>query len=376
LAQLSKFTALLLYPVFILIFGIIIFKKYFIKANSEKYGRSFVLKNTGCGLMMLIASVAVINAGYLFSGTFTPTGEFSFLSEPMKKVSLFVWDAFPVPLPYDYLMGFDSQLAISAGNNPFYASYLMGKYSLTGWWYYYVIAFIVKNPVSLIAITILTLFVWIKKDEIRPDFETTLCIWIPIAAFWLYFSFLTHIQIGLRFLLPLFPLLFLAAGHIGCTSILKHKAAQVCLGVLLISYLVSCVSIFPNYLAYFNVFAGGQEKGYRWLIDSNLDWGQDLPALKKYMQENKIEKINLGYFGRVHPGLYGIDYNLTKKEFVQGVHAISANFLVGRPYYLLEKKTAKLHYCDSDYFKAYKKLKPVASVGHSIYIFNITDKDI
>jgi len=376
LAQLSKFTALLLYPVFILIFGIIIFQNVFIEANPVKYDRYWVWKQVGHFSLMIVVSVIIINAGYLFSGTFTPTGEFSFLSTPMKKIASFVWDALPLPLPYDYLMGFDSQLAISSGNNPFYASFLMGKHSLTGWWYYYIVAFIVKNPASLLAITLLTFWVWIRKEKIRPELETILCIWIPIAAFWLYFSFLTHIQIGIRFLLPLFPLLFLASGYLGRSSILRYKAAQVILGVLLISYGVSCVSIFPNYLAYFNFFAGGPQKGYCWLIDSNLDWGQDLPALKNYMRENKIEKINLGYFGRVHPGLYGIDYDVAKREVGPGIHAISANFLLRRPYYLLENKSLKLHYCDRNYFEAYNKLKPVASVGHSIYIFNIKNNSI
>ena len=374
LAQLSKFTALILYPIFFLIFAALILNRAFCADDEEKtYGGRMLIKDGGYFILIVSISVLLINMGYLFSGTFTPLGKYMFLSEPMKKLSSLCWHALPIPLPYDYLTGFDSQLAISAGNNPFYAGYLMGERSLTGWWYYYFIAFAVKNPVALLAILALTIFAWAKGKVDRPDFETGLCIWVPIVGFFAYFSFFTRTPIGIRFLLPIFPVFFLAAGYVCHASLMKRKVMRIIVIVVTTGYFIPAISTFPNYLSYFNLASGGSHKGYRWLIDSNLDWGQDLPGLKKYMEKNGIKKIKLGYFGRVDPKIYGIDYKLAKQDVENGLNAISVNFLVGRPYYLLDGSSKRLMYVDSNYFKNYRDLKPLEIIGHTLYVFRVNN---
>ena len=145
---------------------------------------------------------------------------------------------------------------------------------------------------------------------------------------------------------------------------------------LSISYIAPTILVFPHYLSYFNIVAGGPNEGHRWLNDSNLDWGQDLPGLKEYMEKNEIEKINLGYFGRVDPKIYGIDYTLAKREPEKGIYAISINYLVGRPYYLLKDDVKELIYADLDYYYAFRRHKPVDVIGHTIYIFEIVDDKI
>ncbi len=103
--------------------------------------------------------------------------------------------------------------------------------------------------------------------------------------------------------------------------------------------------------------------------------GQDLPGLEKYMRKNGIKKIKLGYFGRVDPEIYGIDYTLAGQEVENGVYAISVNFLVGRPYYLLKENSKELLYIDFDYFKNYRTLKPSETIGHTMHIFEINGKE-
>src|SRR5207248_5064511 len=68
----------------------------------------------------------------------------------------------------------------------------------------------------------------------------------------------------------------------------------------------SAVVITPHYLSYFNVFAGGPAEGYRHLVDSNLDWGQDLPSLKRRLDALGSRRPVLAYFGEAPPGAYGI----------------------------------------------------------------------
>ncbi|UCD34003.1 MAG: hypothetical protein JSV38_12275 [Desulfobacterales bacterium] len=375
LAQLGKFTALIFYPVILIIFAILIIKDAFFVDNTIDGLRNVeLIKKAGYFFLMLLTSVFVINAGYAFAGSFTPLNEYAFNSEPLQKISSLFWEKLPVPLPYDYLNGFDSQLHISAGNIPFYAGYLMGEHSLMGWWYYYIIAFVVKNPVTLSGILFLTVIFWLRGALKRFNLETTLCVWVPVIAFFVYFSFFTHTPVGIRLILPVFPILFLAAGHLGHEFLLKSRLSKIMVIVLAIGYLIPSVLIFPHYLSFFNLAAGGPRNGHRWLIDSNLDWGQDLTLLKEYMEREGIKTIKLGYFGRVDPKIYGIDYTLAQREIEKNIYAVSVNFLVGRPYYLLKDNPKELVYVDLDYFKNYRSATPVDVVGNTLYIFDFRDR--
>lgn len=378
LAQLSKFTALLLYPIFVVIVVIIVGNRIFRAVNNRKNlhagkikGEAALtfLKEMGWLFLIFIISVLVINTGYLFSGTFTPLGNYQFLSQSLDNISSFI-KFIPVPLPYDYLTGFDSQLAISGGNNPFYSSYLMGENSLTGWWYYYLIAFFVKTPPAVLILLPVVAYFHINKIFKHHNLEDCLCLCIPVVCYILYFSFFSHIYIGIRFLLPVFPLIFLAAGIIGESSLLTRKKIKCFIAAIIISCFVSVIYSYPNYVSYFNFISGGPSKGHEWLIDSNIDWGQDLPELKKYLEKNGIENLKLGYFGRVDPELYDIKYTLPKEKVEEEIYAVSINFLKGKPYYLLDNINKKLIYADRDYFKNYSKLQPVTVINNSIYVFD------
>lgn len=373
LAQLAKFTALLLYPIFFIIIISLILthsnNREDVKHIDSKMNKAINYFKEFC--IIFLISIVIINAGYLFYDSFKPISEYHFTSNILKTISSFLWNGFPVPLPYEYLNGLDTQMTISAGGIPFYVSYLMGEHSLKGWWYYYIIAFFVKNPETVFIILLLTVAVWTGNKKERPDRITTLCIWIPMISYFIYFSFFTHIPIGIRYILPVFPLFFLAAGYLFNELLLAQKSIKIILAIAALLYLFTAAAIFPQYLSYFNTVSGGSQNGYRWLIDSNLDWGQSLPALKKYMDNHHIDKIKLGYFGRVDPTIYGINYSLAEKEPSEGLYAISINFLVGRPYYLLKENTRELFYIDMNYFNNYRTLKPSAIIDNTIYIFDL-----
>jgi len=372
LAQLAKFTALLLYPIFIFIILIILIRNNNHSSGQPTEGKiSVAIRYIGEFCIITLVSMIVINAGYLFSSSFLPLSEYNFSSHFLKSAASVLWHRFPVPLPYDYLMGFDTQMSIAAGGIPFYVSYLMGEHSLTGWWYYYVVAFFVKNPEPLFIIILLAGAAWLGNKKERPDQITVLCVWVPAISYVIYFSFCTHIPIGIRYILPVFPLLFLASGYLLNPFMLENKTIKTLLAVLAVVYLLIGLSVFPRYLSYFNIVSGGSQNGSFWLIDSNLDWGQNLPGLKKYMDKNNIREIKLGYFGRVDPALYGIKYSLAEKEPREGIYAISINYLVGRPYYLLTEDAKNLLLVDMNYFENYRKLKPSAIVDHTIYIYDM-----
>jgi hypothetical protein len=194
---------------------------------------------------------------------------------------------------------------------------------------------------------------------------------IPAATIFCFFS-LNHKAIGLRYILPVYPFLFVFASR-AAQSFLSNKMLTG-LSVALIGWYVgaSCY-IHPHYLAYFNELAGGPDNGYKYLVDSNLDWGQDLKGLKSYMQKHGIARINLSYFGTDSPARYGISYDWLpsyglpnpdpeKHKFVpKGWVAISATSLQG------------VYLGDSDIYAWFRERKPVAKIGYSIFIYKMDD---
>ena len=132
-----------------------------------------------------------------------------------------------------------------------------------------------------------------------------------LALYW-YVSITANLNIGVRHLLPVFPFTFMLVGrevsrwltdHGGRVSPRKATARVkgVCVASLLLWQAVSVVSVFPSFLAYFNEASGGPEEGGRYVVDSNLDWGQDLRRLGAFVEAEGIEKIAVDYFGQGAP---------------------------------------------------------------------------
>jgi len=153
---------------------------------------------------------------------------------------------------------------------------------------------------------------------------------------------------------------------------LQGNRVRTMIAILAVWHLVATVSIAPHYLAYFNELGGGPGKGYRYLVDSNLDWGQDLKELKKYMDRHKIERVSFSYFGSDSPDRYGIAYDWLP-SFVLRNHepdkepqinlnqplAISVTNLHGTP---LDNK---------EQFKWLLQHEPVAKLGYSIFVYDL-----
>lgn len=141
---------------------------------------------------------------------------------------------------------------------------------------------------------------------------------------------------------------------------------------MLIWYIASSFYIHPHYLAYFNELGGGPDKGYQYLVDSNLDWGQDLKGLSNYLKNNKIEKIYLSYFGSDTPQRYGINYDWLPSIYLKnptsgkrlyfplkGWIAISATNIEG------------VYFQNKNIYAWLKDYKPVKKIGYSIFIYHI-----
>src|SRR5262245_31970706 len=240
-------------------------------------------------------------------------------------------------------------------------AFLMGDYSTGGWWYYFPIAFAVKTPVALLIFVFVALaLASFKKRNVRYF------LLVPLAV--LFCAGLgSHLNIGLRHLLPVYPFLIVLASSIVTIRFSRPRffAAGFC--GLVLWYLFSTLNVFPSYLAYFNEFVGPR-RGYLLLVDSNLDWGQDVKRLKNFMTERGIEQIYLSYFGTASPCYYGI-------KFI---------FLPGSPYSCGENPKPESTdfiavsatnlqsvYLPVQSYGWLKGYKPVAQIGYSIFVYDI-----
>ncbi len=352
-AELTKFSALPLYGILIIYF----FYYYFKYALPRKSIVSLAA--------IFLISIIIINAGYLFDGTFTPIGTFEFKTQFLNSIQNILPSSVPMPLPYEYVSGFDVTKADAYQG---YYQFFMGMRSVTsGWWYYYPVAFLLKVPIAFILA--LSLLVIVRCRERLSGFkDDEVLMLIMLSVYAVTFILAIKINIGLRYMLPLFPVLHILASRLVIVKI-NDKVRLLVLAAVLIFYGAATLNVHPHYLSFFNSFAGGPENGYNYLIDSNIDWGQDLPLLKKYMDDQEMDEIKLAYFGTADPGVYGIKFTPLKRED-RGVRAaVSVNYYQGYPPRMLYNN--KPLYGLPDYYSYLHDYPIVDRVGYSLLIFDI-----
>ena len=322
LAFLSKYTALLLLPIYpTLAVGFWLLHREKIKLASMVKG--FVC--IGC------LAILVVGAGYNFSF------DYSLYSQGLRQIY--------------------SDLAPE--KHRFY--YMLGKGAKNPWWYYHLVAFVLKVPVpTLLLIAIAGFYALLD----RRHQEATLFLLVP-AFVVVGVSFFDKANFGLRRILPAFPFLFLFTAQ----SIAHEERG---LRVLIVSAIICWLAfetlrIYPHHLAYFNLIAGGPERGPYLLADSNIDWGQDLPALAEWQKRHpEARPLKLLYFGSASPTAYNVEsvkFNLPRDLIYPkpGFYAISVHRLA-----VLHGQQNRPQLKKIDWLTKYK---PIARAGYSIYIY-------
>ena len=281
-------------------------------------------------------------------------------------LAVYQFSGFPLPGPVLEGIRFQAN-ASSAGEFP---AFLNGGWSQTGWWYYFLEAFALKTPIPTLVLVLAGLGVIARRRGRAPEDA-----WIVLPPLLLLYVLSFHFgkNYGVRYLLPALPFLLLVAGA-AVDAALRGRRAGITVAGLLALQLASCVLAAPHQLAYFNLFAGSQDHARRLLLDSNLDWGQDLGRLATFLETNGVGRVGLGYFGHVDPGIYGIDYALPPQAPAAGRYAVSANFLAGYPYAITW--TDRMIGVKRGAWSWLDRLAPTARVGSSIYYFDVTDDDV
>jgi hypothetical protein len=265
--------------------------------------------------------------------------------------------------PNSYIVGLSDFFYHNAGGHP---SYLLGAFATKGWWYYFPIVFLVKTPSAvLLALVLLPLLAF--RYSVRPSFRTFPLEWLgillpPVVFFGASLS--SHIDLGVRHLLPVYPFLYIAIGA-GIFRILPASSRTGAVAMISCLLIVESSLTFPNYLSFFNVLCGGVKSGPKYLLESNIDWGQDLKKLRSFLKPYSNAPVCLEYFGNADLEYYGFSsvgaLPWTKDADGRGrvdcIAAISVNLLYGL-------------YIDADVFSWLRDQKPLARVGGSIYIYD------
>lgn len=361
LALLSKFTALFLLPVFILMSAGAFFYRPSTVIHDRKTGITWLL------LLMLSAGFIVLWAGYLFEfrplleGVSRSDQKEQFFTDLVGKIfsgdgnvkekAKRVLYVVPVPLS-SFIMGIAGIIRHSAEGT---RNFFMGEWSDKGNSFYYVVAFLIKTPVPVLIGFFTGIFAVLGRKKTRG-------LVVYLLSFILLFFVMasrSNLQIGLRYLLPVYPFIFIISA-LGITSMLRagyiFRAGA---AVLIVWMAVLHFFIWPDYLSYFNEMIGGPGRGHLYLRDSNIDWGQDLPALKNFMDKKGIVKVKLLYFGTADPAYYGIDFDPLG----------SSDLKVPRGHMC----ALSVQYLDSIEWARDKV--PCEMLGNSIYIYDFSKKE-
>ena len=448
--MLAKMSSLLIGPIFFLILIVRLFSSRPTKVlffGSRTYFRWGAKAGIG-GLLLLanaFAAIALLWLAYNFN--YRDWGEeasrhqvlsapgFTLLSANGMKASCLETLSEIHLLPPAYLEGLTYQLNNSQGN------FLWGRYYEQGSIWFFPLAFLIKTPISTLLFFLLSLVAygsWRNRESREKITGTAIPARCPSAydlspllilgGVYGVACLSSSLNIGQRHLLPVYPVLFVLAG--ANVFWLRHAGLifRTGLGVLLAGVIIESLSIRPHYLAFFNQLVGGPRHGYRYLVDSSLDWGQDLPGLRQWLEKNAPAggnaNVYLSYFGTGNPEYYGIQslrlpdrFSIGSPEpfpWTGGIYCISATRLQGggwspateHLYQQVEKekdrwdatttdpaaRASLLREKGTDYWNSYlvadrqlkfvrlciylRQREPDDEVGYSILIYRLSNEDV
>jgi len=251
--------------------------------------------------------------------------------------------------------------------------FLAGETGVGGWWWYFPFAFLIKNPVPLLVIWIGAVIVSLCR---RPLTLLNSIFLLVFPAVYVAVAIYSRMNIGYRHLLPIHPFLYVLAANLTgfgepVRSGGKTRFLRVLWVALWIWYVVGTVRMFPHYLTYFNELAGGPRNGYRYLVDSNLDWGQGFKVLKKALEHLDVRPpLRLGHHWYAGPELYTVEYEPLPP--LPGAPSVfSPRFDPPPGTYVLGATLLQCGRGDLEQYEWFKHQTPVAQPGYGLFVYRV-----
>jgi 4-amino-4-deoxy-L-arabinose transferase-like glycosyltransferase len=288
LALLAKYTALALLPLFVVIAAAVKGGAVWSHLRAGQMRRTWQALATACTKGIVIAALALgaVNAGFLFNGTGTPLAGYALRSRPFQSFQRrhTLLSKAPVPLPYPYVEGLDWVIQRERTGEGYGNIYLLGETRKgQGFAGYYFVATLFKVPLGTLALLAAAAAVYAARILRREFSRLDLVLLIPAAFFTIYFNFFYRAQIGIRYFLVVFPLLYILAGDLVRRGQVRSRRTTMGIAAALAASLASVASYYPHFLPYFNELIGNRTNAYRILADSNLDWRQHVWYFDQYM---------------------------------------------------------------------------------------------
>ena len=261
--------------------------------------KAYIGSSALAALLVLIVCIAVYGPHliYLTTPGFRPSRALDALVGERGRLHELAYNLaahWRVPLGVQELML--NILGVEFHNTHGHPAYLLGLTDLMGWWYFYPVALAVKTPIPMLVLGVPGLF-WLALHGWRQRQLGTMAPALIFAALLVFCCLYSHINIGVRHVLVLYPLLAIgaAAASVALWNSLRARWVRSLLGALLLWQVATVVSAYPDYLAYFNAFAGVHPE--RILVDSDLDWGQDLRRLSLELARRRVPALYIAYRG-------------------------------------------------------------------------------
>lgn len=380
LAECSKFTWLIAVAIYPTMWALAI------ASTGDKPRLTRIAKDLTQLVGILLVALTTINLVYCFQGTCRRLDSFHFASQSLggKETVSALGNRFagswigmlPIPLPEDYVLGFDTlKCDFEYGS----ISYLRGNFRAGGWWYYFFYAALVKMPLGVIALGVLGSVLLVCRHHHHHRLPDILMLLIPIALI-LIASTATPMNRHFRYMLVTIPFAY----------ILLSGAATLCRQRWVTTAVVGCITwtitsslwIYPHSLSYFNEIVGGPRGGASHLIDSNIDWGQDYPYLRDWIEKHPFRNTHVQFFGCFQPEDVTDDFKspplgpthptttATHDLGPQpGWYAVSTMHLKGAWLFdLSDRKNPRMLDFGYTYFENFE---PTDRIGYSINVYNL-----
>ncbi len=350
LAVLAKTNAVIRYPAFASLFIM-----QFVRLRAPRYWAQLAGG--------LATSIYLLNLGYGFDGTLRPLGKYSFISTSFASADTnrfhgTALEQLPVPLPAAFLEGIDLQRLDFENHGGQRKTYFRGRWYDHGWWWYYLYALAVKEPLA----TLILAVAGAGRLCRMPGRKTHLFWALPGLLLLALPCTQTGFGHSVRYVLPALPYLYLLAS----AAFAEHcsSAGKFIAGGLLATSLWGSLSLFPHDLSYFSTLAGGPRNGHFHLLDGNLDWGQDLLFIRDWLAcHPEFAPVYVAYWGFVPTRELGVEYRephiAPGAPPSPGTYLISVNYLRGD----FRDRRPEL--------ESFLQLQPVGRITPAVYRYQI-----